>query len=49
MILQNASSNPALCSIALPINTGMTLSVVLDRTEQEYTDRPNFPGSKRFS
>ena len=46
---QNASSNPALCSIALPINTGMTLSVVLDRTEQEETDRPNFPGSKSFS
>jgi hypothetical protein len=36
-------------SIALPINTGMTASVVLDRTEQEDTDRPNFPGSKRFS
>ncbi len=32
---QNASSNPALCSIALPINTGMTISVVLARTEQE--------------
>ena len=46
---QNASSNPALCSIALPINTGMTISVVLDRTEQEDTGRPNFPGSKRFS
>lgn len=29
---QDASSNPALCSIALPINTGMTISVVLDRT-----------------
>jgi len=46
---QNASSNPALCSIALPINTGMTISVVLDRTEQEETDKPNFPGSKSFS
>jgi caffeoyl-CoA O-methyltransferase len=32
---QNASSNPALRSIALPINTGMTLSVVLDKTEQK--------------
>jgi caffeoyl-CoA O-methyltransferase len=32
---QSASSNPALRSIALPINTGMTVSVVLGRTEQE--------------
>jgi caffeoyl-CoA O-methyltransferase len=32
---QDASSNPALRSIALPINTGMTLSVVLDRAEQK--------------
>lgn len=32
---QNASSNPALRSIALPINTGMTLSVVLDRAGQK--------------
>jgi len=32
---QHASSHPALCSIALPINTGMTISVVLARTEQE--------------
>lgn len=30
---QSASSNRALCSIALPINTGMTLSVVLDKAE----------------
>jgi caffeoyl-CoA O-methyltransferase len=43
---QNASSNPALCSIALPINTGMTLSVLVDRREQQDTDRPNFPGYK---
>jgi predicted O-methyltransferase YrrM len=32
---QNASSNPALCSIALPVNTGMTISGLLDRREQE--------------
>lgn len=32
---QRASSDPALCSIALPINTGMTISVVLGKTEQE--------------
>lgn len=32
---QIASSNPALCSIALPINTGMTFSVVLDKAEQK--------------
>lgn len=32
---QDASSNPALRSIALPINTGMTLSVVLDRAEHK--------------
>jgi caffeoyl-CoA O-methyltransferase len=32
---QNASTHPALCSIALPVNTGMTLSVVLARTEQK--------------
>jgi caffeoyl-CoA O-methyltransferase len=32
---QSASSNPALCSIALPINSGMTISVVLARPEQE--------------
>jgi caffeoyl-CoA O-methyltransferase len=30
---QTASSHPALCSIALPINTGMTLSVVLAKVE----------------
>jgi caffeoyl-CoA O-methyltransferase len=33
---QHASSHPALCSIALPINTGMTISVVLARAEQEH-------------
>jgi hypothetical protein len=32
---QRASLDPALCSIALPINTGMTISVVLARAEQE--------------
>jgi caffeoyl-CoA O-methyltransferase len=32
---QYASCHPALCSIALPINTGMTLSVVLARAEQK--------------
>jgi caffeoyl-CoA O-methyltransferase len=32
---QNASSNPALRSVALPIRTGMTVSVVLDKTEQQ--------------
>jgi caffeoyl-CoA O-methyltransferase len=32
---RHASSDPALCSIALPINTGMTISVVLDRPEQQ--------------
>lgn len=31
---QRASSNPALCSIALPINTGMTISVVLSNSIQ---------------
>ncbi len=32
---QSASSDPALCSIALPLNSGMTVSVVLARSEQE--------------
>ena len=32
---QRASLDPALRSIALPINTGMTISVVLERREQE--------------
>ncbi len=32
---QSASSNSALCSIALPINTGMTISVVLAKTEPQ--------------
>ncbi|GCE07253.1 helix-turn-helix transcriptional regulator [Dictyobacter aurantiacus] len=31
---QRASSDPALCSIALPISSGMTVSVVMDRTQE---------------
>lgn len=32
---QQASSDPALCSIALPVNSGMTVSVVVTKKEQE--------------
>lgn len=32
---QSVSHNAALRSIALPVNTGMTISVVLDKTEQQ--------------
>jgi predicted O-methyltransferase YrrM len=33
---QRASLDPALCSSALPINTGTTISVVLARVEREH-------------